>query len=521
MEARVNRLFVAICLMVCAALVQRGLADDVRSLYRQAAEAIDSSDTRAAVESLEKLVAIPPEGPLLELAVIHLAECYLQLDRATDADTLLAKWSEVILKRSNSEKPEQAPNAEHFLRVWLHTTSQLQDHDRSIQSLKKMLEQLSTSQWATNRIDIEIELVRQYLLARQPKIAKQLVDQLLLRESNSRRAELLYLSALCCQQVGDKVAAVSAMQQVLEADENSGTQKAARLLLAEIALEDGDITQVKAILEPWNESAGAGTLLNQADDDLRVRVLLSQCYLADHQPREALKLLPQDTESIPPAQEVAIRFARANAALQLDRLEPAKADFEWLAGFADNQLELGSPVPDWAVTVELKLAECELKQKDYPALKARVGVVKQRYPKFEHLDEFDYLLARASMFQIEFEQARAILDDIINSNTADGPKLRAQWMVGESYFLERKYSSAITAYLPVAEADKQPWKSLAILQTAKCYELQGDSAAALEQYQKLANNQLGNRKLDKQLVAEAEQRIETIRAAAEKLRQLR
>ena len=48
----------------------------------------------------------------------------------------------------------------------------------------------------------------------------------------------------------------------------------------------------------------------------------------------------------------------------------------------------------------------------------------------------------------------------------------AQWMIGESYFHQQQYASAVQCYQRVASTYDYPtWRAAALLQAGKCYEL--------------------------------------------------
>jgi TolA-binding protein len=73
----------------------RGDAQPVapRDLYTQAAQAIADGELETAVGPLEALVHDHDDSPLANIAVFHLAECYLLLERPSEAVELLATWS--------------------------------------------------------------------------------------------------------------------------------------------------------------------------------------------------------------------------------------------------------------------------------------------------------------------------------------------------------------------------------------------------------------------------------------------
>jgi TolA-binding protein len=82
----------------------------------------------------------------------------------------------------------------------------------------------------------------------------------------------------------------------------------------------------------------------------------------------------------------------------------------------------------------------------------------------------------------------------------------AQWMIGETYFHQKNYESALREYLKVDILYAYPaWQSLALLEAAKCHELLSDYKQAGECYRRIID-----RYSDTPSAKEAKQRIESI-----------
>jgi lipopolysaccharide biosynthesis regulator YciM len=115
------------------------------------------------------------------------------------------------------------------------------------------------------------------------------------------------------------------------------------------------------------------------------------------------------------------------------------------------------------------------------------------------------------MQQIDFDQARLHLKAIVETagiNTS--ASARAQWMLGETYFMEQNFNEAVNAYKPVAELEQsQPWQTLALMQTAKCFELLNQPSDALEVYRRVINISK-----DENIRQEATSRIEVVERTA-------
>jgi TolA-binding protein len=144
----------------------------------------------------------------------------------------------------------------------------------------------------------------------------------------------------------------------------------------------------------------------------------------------------------------------------------------------------------WLGAVPLRLAQVFAQQRDWDrAYELAVGIV-QQYPDFRQQHEVDYLLGRClqSRSEFDFDAARAAYQRVVESQ--DGGRTEtaamAQWMIGETYFLQKNYEQALRAYYRVEQLFDYPrWQGLALLQAGKCYESQGQLERAIETYEQL------------------------------------
>jgi len=76
-------------------------------------------------------------------------------------------------------------------------------------------------------------------------------------------------------------------------------------------------------------------------------------------------------------------------------------------------------------------------------------------------------------------------DEVFKSPaTSDRLKAQAKWLVGETYFLQKDYVSAVRAYSAVVqESQDVKWRALAMLQAGKCYEIVGQVQDAVQLYE--------------------------------------
>ena len=87
----------------------------------------------------------------------------------------------------------------------------------------------------------------------------------------------------------------------------------------------------------------------------------------------------------------------------------------------------------------------------------------------------DLLDAELSIRRTKFNDARALLERVVRSAEA-GPALRgrAQWLIGETHYLQQKFVDAIEAYRRVEGIDSSgTWVSASLLQAGKSFEQLG------------------------------------------------
>lgn len=198
----------------------------------------------------------------------------------------------------------------------------------------------------------------------------------------------------------------------------------------------------------------------------------------------AVDILTQtDTTALSSEQTLAVRFLLAEALFAAGKHEQAGEQFDWLA----QQAEEATPKPEWLAAIALRRAELLVRARDIPAARRWLLQAKQDHAEFARAYEFDYLLARCAVAQIEFDEARDLLQQVMNAPAAHGTEAipRAAWMLGEVYFLQRQYRQALDAYAHVAHINAFPdWQARALLQSAKCHELLGHAPQALADYQR-------------------------------------
>ena len=99
------------------------------------------------------------------------------------------------------------------------------------------------------------------------------------------------------------------------------------------------------------------------------------------------------------------------------------------------------------------------------------------------------LAAQLSIRRARFDEARDTLNEVVRA-AEPSPTLRprAQWLVGETFFMQQRYADAIDAYRRVDAMDSAgQWAPAALLQAGKAFEKLGRSRDAAVCYTALLN----------------------------------
>ena len=207
------KLLVSVCVLLGAAMQVAPAQTDSKSsrqLYEQAAKAIASADSRAAISPLEQLIEQQPTSSLACIAAVHLAECYVEHQREGDAAALLENWSGRIAKASKTTKLDTNLDA-HHLRVWLQAARRINDSATSIKSLETLTQALESRIASSHKnqirealFDAHLEIARR--LAASGKL-EQAANQLrqLTESVTDASSEVQFLIAMIHQQLGDRM----------------------------------------------------------------------------------------------------------------------------------------------------------------------------------------------------------------------------------------------------------------------------------------------------------------------------
>ncbi|HEV3022212.1 MAG TPA: tetratricopeptide repeat protein, partial [Pirellulales bacterium] len=164
-------------------------------------------------------------------------------------------------------------------------------------------------------------------------------------------------------------------------------------------------------------------------------------------------------------------FFQADAAYLRGDYSQAEARFTQLADETKGRNDT------WLAMIPLRRAQMlanEERKQWSEALELALPIESQ-YPGFEQQYEVDYVVGRCLAAQGEFEQARAAYQRVVETGDKTETAAKAQWMIGESYFHQKNYSTALRAYLRGEILYDYPrWDAAALLQAGKCHEYLGE-----------------------------------------------
>ena len=101
----------------------------------------------------------------------------------------------------------------------------------------------------------------------------------------------------------------------------------------------------------------------------------------------------------------------------------------------------------------------------------------------------DMLSAELAVRNLEFDRAREVLSKVTNAKKCPrGLRARAQWTIGETYFMQQRFPDAISAYRDVESIDPDgQWIPVSLVQAGKSFEQLGRTQQAAICYASLVS----------------------------------
>ncbi|HEV3024808.1 MAG TPA: tetratricopeptide repeat protein, partial [Pirellulales bacterium] len=202
------------------------------------------------------------------------------------------------------------------------------------------------------------------------------------------------------------------------------------------------------------------------------------------------------------------RYLMAEAAYREANFDKAAEAFRELAESTQGRHD------KWLAMIPLRRAQILARHKEWHDALEMASQIETDFPDFEQQYEVDYVIGRCHASLGNFDDARAAYRRAVKSE--EGAKTetaaKAQWMIGETFFHQKNYESALREYLRVEILYDYPtWQAAAVFEAAKCHENLGEPKQAAELYAKVVNSYP-----DSPLVKDATQRLKASEAQAQK-----
>lgn len=232
----------------------------------------------------------------------------------------------------------------------------------------------------------------------------------------------------------------------------------------------------------------AGEIIDVAEDSKMVAFALylrGQLAAATEQWKEAVAPLQQLVNQHPDSpQRLAAEYWLAEAHYRQREYEKAARLFGKLYRETLERDEA------WVAMIPLRHAQGLARQQRWDEAFEVASKIDARFPAFSQQHEVDYVLGRYYASRAEFEAARKAYLRVIRSETGQGTETAAvaQWMIGETHFMQKQYDQAIKAYYRVESLyNFARWKAAALLQAGKCHEMLGHWDDAIKSYDQIVN----------------------------------
>ena len=389
----------------------------------------DAGELESSEKTLARLIEEHPKSPKsLEAALVR-AQTLEKLDRP---DGALAMYHRILESKANSTLVRQA------LMAAARVHAKLQQHDDAVRLFERFAEDFAG--------DPEMDFA-------------------------------LYGWAWSLRDKGDLPQSEELFQRLHDEHRQSDLWADATYRLAESAARSKDYTRASGLLDELVSTASDTEIAPSAI------YLQGQIHLVAGRTAAAVtafeRLVNNHAEH---AILTSAMYWQAEAVYRSGNYEKAEELFARLASDPKTSAQT------WAAMVMLRHGQALAQQKKWEQALAIATKFSEKHPEFEQQYEADYLLGRCLASQGNFDDARQAYTRVIGSATGGKTETAAmaQWMIGESYFHQQNYESAIREYLrlevlyPFAR-----WQAGALLQAGKCYELRGEPKEASDLYVRL------------------------------------
>ena len=205
------------------------------------------------------------------------------------------------------------------------------------------------------------------------------------------------------------------------------------------------------------------------------KVREAACRWAGRNEKWSMLSLAAQNESIDLAtsgRSIAVERLFAESLMQMGKTSEARTWWSHLvdAGGASDFVTL------------LRCAEAETATGDDTALaESRISLARRAAGESEFsITLVDLLSAELAIRRSRFDEARSLLENVVRATGVDRHlRGRAQWLIGETFYLQNKFTDAINAYRNVEGVDPEgPWVAASLVQAGKSFEQLGRTREA-------------------------------------------
>ena len=337
--------------------------------------------------------------------------------------------------------------------------------------------------------------------ARKPDAAivlKQLIEQ---HPEFAQRDAALYQWAWVMLELQQLPAADEAFRQLRQNYPQSRFWADATYRLAERAARNGDHRQALQLAEELIASDCDRNIIGHA---LYLRGQMAAALGQWPDVEAAMRRLTADFSTSPLA--VPGLYWLAEAQYRTEQWDAAENSLEQLQGRTSGRRDA------WLAMVPLRQAQILAHRKEWRQAESLARSISTDFPEFSQQYEIDYLVGRCLVAQARIDEAREMFQRATRSTTGGKTETAAmaQWMIGETYFLQKAYTEAIRAYHRVETLYAYPaWQAAALLQAAKCHERLSQWQQAERLYE-----QIMHQFADSEYAGQASARLKAARQAA-------
>jgi TolA-binding protein len=484
-------------------------------------------DFAAARTQIEQLPAAAIADPDIAGAILHAAEAAYaanELQAAAKLFELISRdeapaqqrshalsglaWTQFLLagkqasaatfERLLQDYPESPLAAEAAL-VRARSLEDLKQTEAALATYRLVIEKYADSPhvaqalWGAARLHERLD---------QDREAAELLNRLIEQHPNfAERDAALYQLGWIHADSGDEVAADATHARLVKEFPSSEYWAEAAYRLAEQAARRQETSRA---IEIADQVLAAEVTESQRESALYLR---GQLAAAQGNWDDTARFMGQHAERFPESKvHLSARYWQAEAAFRQNNFTAAEEQLAALESTIQTRQDA------WLGIVPLRRAQCLAQQKRWPEALRLAQAVGKRYPQFAQLYDADYLCGRALGSLARFDEAREAYGRVLRSPAASGTETgaMAQWMIGETFFHQKRYAAAVEAYERCLANHAFPrWQAAALLQAGKCRLLQGDSAAARRDLARVVSDFP-----DQPLAAEARTRLAALDGSA-------